>query len=199
MLASNTFEEGKLFGGLVGAYKPTDYDRFTMMYTFDPNAATALTDADFIQPQHLPVEQPGNGWNSVAYALTTGVFTSLTQLSMNSLVTQQPHDTWYFRFDWRNEPAPFRNVYGAVHALDLPFWFGNFGRSFFSFAFNEVNRPGREQLSDKMMTTLATFAATGKPYHAGLGTGAWPTWPAGLVFDATTQEAQISVVPVILP
>lgn len=199
MLAGNMLEEGKLFGGLVGAYKPTDYDRFTMMYTFDPNAPTTFTDADFIQPQHLPVDQPGTGWNEVAYALTTGVFTSLTQHSMNSLVAQQPDQTWYYRMDWRNEPAPFRNVYGAVHALDLPFWFGNFGRNFFSFAFSEANRPGREQLSETMIRTIATFAATGRPWHPGLGTGAWPNWPAGVVFDGTNTEARIRVEPVVLP
>ena len=199
MLAGNTLEEGKLFGGLVGAYKPTDYDRFTMMYTFDPNAPTTLTDADFIQPQHLPVDQPGTGWNSVAYALTTGVFTSLTVASMNALATQQPEQSWYYRLDWRNEPAPFRNVYGAVHAIDLPFWFGNFGRSFFSFAFSDANRPGRMQLSEAMMTTIATFAATGRPYHTGLGTGQWPNWPATLVLDATDQQAQVTLLPVFQP
>jgi para-nitrobenzyl esterase len=199
MLAGNTLEEGKLFGGLVGAYKPTDYDRFTMMYNFDPNAATALTDADFIQPQHLPVEQPGTGWNSVAYGLTTGVFTSLTLASMNALATQQPSQTWYYRFDWRNEPAPFRNVYGAVHALDLPFWFGNFGRSFYSFAFNEVNRPGREQLSASMMATIKSFAATGNPHNPQLGIAAWPNWPSGVVFDATNQEQRLSVQALPVP
>ncbi|MBC5765664.1 carboxylesterase/lipase family protein [Ramlibacter albus] len=199
MLAGNNLEEGKLFGGLVGAYKPTDYDRFTMMYTFDPNAATGLTDADFIQPQFLPVEQPGTGWNDVAYALTTGVFTSLTQHSMNSLILQQPTQTWYYRFDWRNEPAPFRNVYGAVHALDLPFWFGNFGKNFFSFAFNDVNQPGRLQLSESMMATIGTFAATGRPENPKLGVLAWPNWPAGVVLDATNAEQRVNVLPVVLP
>lgn len=199
MLAGNTLEEGKLFGGLVGAFKPTDYERFTMMYTFDPERATALTDADFIQPQHLPVEQPGTGWNSVAYALTAGIFTSLTQASMNTLASQQPGQSWYYRFDWRNEPAPFRNVYGAVHALDLPFWFGNFGRSFFSFAFNEVNRPGREQLSDAMISTIANFARTGRPEHPGLGLPSWPNWPSAVIFDANANEATIGSMAVALP
>jgi para-nitrobenzyl esterase len=189
MLAGNNLDEGKLFGSLVGAYKPGDYDRFTMQYEFDPNAPTPYTDADFIKDAFLPVDRPG-GWNDASKALTAAVFTQLTISSMNALALNQPTQAWYYRFDWANVPAPFKNVYGAVHALDLPFWFGNFDRSFFSFAFNDANRPGREQLSDAMMRTIGTFAATGQPLHAGLGT-VWPNWPATLVFDATPDKASI--------
>ena len=33
---------------------------------------------------------------------------------------------WAYRFDWDELPPPFDVVYGAAHAFDLPFVFGNF-------------------------------------------------------------------------
>ena len=48
-----------------------------------------------------------------------------------ALQTQQSN-IWYYRFDWDEEPAPFNDIFGAAHAFDLPFVFGNFGPSLFS-------------------------------------------------------------------
>ncbi len=190
VLASNTLEEGKLFGGLVGAYKPSDYDRFTMQYLFDPDAAPTFTEADLINPQYLPVDQPVTGWNTVSAAMGHAVFTRGTIASMGVLATQQPSQIWYYRFDWAQQPVPFNTVYGAAHAMDLPFAFGNFGKSVFSFGYSTANKPGREALSDAMMRTLGAFAATGNPHHDGLGTG-WANWPATMVFDASKTQTQI--------
>ena len=192
MLAGNTKEEGKLFGGLVGAYQPNDYDRFTLQYHFDPDAAPTLAERDLLTPRFLPVDQPFTGWNTVSALLGTTVFTTGTIESMSALSWQQPTQTWYYRFDWNEEPAPFNTVYGASHAMDLPFAFGNFGRSALSFAFSTANRPGRLALSDAMMRSLGAFAATGHPQHAGLGSP-WPNWPAKMVFDASATQARIGV------
>ena len=70
---------------------------------------------------------------------------------LNTLKSQQ-NEVWYYRFDWDEEPAPFNDIYGAAHAFDLPFVFGNFGPSLFSnIANTTANRPGRLALSDAMM------------------------------------------------
>ncbi|RYF61045.1 MAG: carboxylesterase [Comamonadaceae bacterium] len=190
MLASNTREEGKLFGAAIGAFKPSDYDRFTMEYNFDPNALATLTESDLLNAPFLPVDQPDTGWNTVSDLVTQGGFLPGLSTSMAALATQQPDCMWYLRFDWAQQPAPFDTVYGAAHAMDLPFWFGNFGRSSFSFGFSQANRIGREQLSSAMIRTLSSFARTGNPNHQGLGV-AWPNWPATLVFDASLAEARI--------
>ena len=101
---------------------------------------------------------------------------------------------WYYRFDWDEEPAPFDDIYGAAHAFDLPFVFGNFGPSLFSNVANSTaNRPGRLALSKAMMAALAAFARHGDPnVPQALGTP-WPTWPAKLIFDATPTDLAISV------
>lgn len=192
MLASNTREEGKLLGAAFGAFRPTDYDRFTMEYNFDPDAPPTLTEADLLKPEFLPVDRPLTGWNAAASLVTQAGFYQGLATSMTALATQQPDRMWYLRFDWAQQPVPFNTVYGAAHAMDLPFWFGNFGRTSFSFSYSRANRPGREQLSSAMMGTLAAFAHTGNPHHAGLGT-AWPNWPATLTFDASPTQARIAL------
>lgn len=190
MLASNTREEFKLLGAAIGAFKPSDYDRFTLEHNFNPDAPTTLTEADLLNSQFLPVDRPITGWNAVSEFVTQGAFLQGLSTSMAALATQQADQMWYLRFDWAQQPAPFNTVYGAAHAMDLPFWFGNFGRSSFSFAFSQANRPGREQLSGAMIRTLSSFARTGNPNHEGLGV-AWPNWPDTMVFDASATSARI--------
>lgn len=188
MLAGNTRDEGKLFG----PFKPNEYDRFTMQYGFDPDGPPTLSESDLLSPLFLPVDKPITGWNTISSLATVAVFGKGIVESMSALSFQQPAQTWYYRFDWDEEPAPFDTVYGAAHAMDLPFAFGNFGRSALSFAFSKANEPGRLQLSDAMMTSIGAFAATGNPNNASLGT-AWPNWPARMVFDASQTQARIAV------
>ncbi len=191
MLAGNMAEEGKLFGGAVGAYKPSEYDRFSMQYNFNPDAAPTLTEGDLLNPTFLPVDKPVTGWNTVAFGLTTAVFTAAGNATLASYAVHQPSQLWYYRMDWNEEPAPFNTVYGAVHAMDVPFMFGTFDpKSVFSFAFSQANKPGRVALSDAMMASLGAFARTGNPNTAALGV-TWPNWPSKIVFDASATQAQI--------
>ncbi len=113
---------------------------------------------------------------------------------LNTLKARQA-EVWYYRFDWAQQPAPWNTVYGAAHAFDLPFLFGNFGPSLFANTIGgNANRSGRLALSAHMMATLGAFAHHGNPNHAGLGVN-WQPWPAQLRFDATLTVPQISVVP----
>ena len=111
---------------------------------------------------------------------------------LNALKARQ-ENVWYYRFDWDKQPAPWNDIYGAVHVADLPFVFGNFGPSLFGNVwFNTANRSGREALSAAMMQTLGSFARNGDPNNAALGV-AWPAWPRTLVFDATPVAKAIRV------
>jgi para-nitrobenzyl esterase len=186
VLEGNTAEEGKLFSPL----KLNTYDRFTMQYNFDPDAAPTLVEGDLINTSFLPVDTPATGWNAVAAKTTAGMFTSANTASMNTLAQKQPTQVWYYRFDWNQQPAPFNTVIGAAHAMDLPFVFGNFGKSVFSYAFSKANKPGREALSSAMIASIAAFVKTGNPNNAALGTK-WNNWPATLVFDASASQAHI--------
>lgn len=194
VLAGITKDEGTLFGASSGSgisgYKPNDYDRFGMQFNFDPNAPGTLTEADLISAPYLPVTALPHGWNAMA-ALATNLFDRAGTEPLDSLAMHQPDKVWYYRFDWSQAPAPFNTVYGATHALDLPFIFGNFGANTFSFAYSNANKTGREALSNVMIESLAAFAKTGNPNTPVLG-ATWANYPRKVVLDATPTQLRIS-------
>lgn len=201
VLAGNTRDEGKLFapflalspalGGVPG-HIIDDATRFRMMAGFDPDAPTTLTSADIIHSSYLPVDTPVTGFDART-ALLSAIFMEPSRDSvMNAVRSQQPQ-AWYYQFDWDEEPAPWNEVYGAAHAFDLGFVFGNFGPSLFSnAAYSRANAPGRIALSEAMMKSLGAFAHTGNPNHSALGVD-WPAWPARLHFDASPDDKAITV------
>ncbi|MFI7673027.1 carboxylesterase/lipase family protein [Actinophytocola sp. NPDC049390] len=187
VLAGNTTEEGKLFGAVIGAHRPTDYDRFTLQYEFDPDRPSELTVEDLIADRYLPVDGPG-GWNEAADQLTDAIFMGIVEDSMNSVLAAGNERLYYYQFGWNQQPAPFDTVYGAVHALDLPFVFHTFDDGVFAHSFSRRNEPGRLALSDLMIDSVRAFVRTGSPQHAGLG-ARWSQWPRSMVFDATDVTA----------
>jgi para-nitrobenzyl esterase len=196
VLASNTAEEGKLFapfltlfGGPPG-FKVTDATRFNMMANYNGDAPS-LTEADILDPAYLPSSAPTTGWTAKT-RLLGGIFMLPSRENvLDTLKTQQP-DVWYYQFNWAQEPVPWNTVYGAAHAFDLPFMFGNFGPSLFANAIaSSANKPGRLALSSAMMASVAAFAKNGDPNNAAVGK-TWQPWPAKLVFDATPTQAVIT-------
>lgn len=198
VLTSLTADEGKLFapfltllGGKAGI-KITDADRFAMMMNFNPDAPTTLTSADILDATYLPVTTPVTGYNAKTKLLGS-IFIDANRDNVMAALAKQQGNLWHYEFNWAQEPAPWNEVYGAAHAFDLPFVFGNFGPSVFSNAANSTaNRPGRLALSTAMMASIGAFAKNGDPNHAGLGTS-WQPWPRKLVFDASLTQAQISL------
>jgi para-nitrobenzyl esterase len=198
VLAGNTADEGKLFapfmtllGGPPG-FKINDATRFAMMAGFNPDAPTSLLETDILDPAYAPSNTPVTGWTAKATLLGNVFMVPSRDSVLGALKTQQPN-VWYYQFKWAQEPAPWNTIYGAAHAFDLPFIFGNFGPSLFSNAVNSTaNRPGRLALSAAMMASIGAFARNGDPNNATLGTN-WPAWPSKLLFDGSLTQASISV------
>ena len=199
VLAGNTRDEGKLFsaflplvGGTGNARLVTDAQLFANHLGYQPNAAAQTKVEEWIAPSYLPVAAPTTGFTARAEALNRIFFLNSRDNVLNALKAQQ-ENVWYYRFDWDKQPAPWNDIYGAVHVADLPFVFGNFGPSLFGNVwFNTANRSGREALSAAMMQTLGSFARNGDPNNTALGV-AWPVWPRTLVFDATPVAKAIRV------
>lgn len=197
VLAGNTAEEGKLFGPfltLLGGkpgIKISDAERFTLMADFKPDAATSLSAGDILDASYVPVTTPVTGYNAKTTLLANIFMAPSRDNVLNTLAARQGN-VWYYQFNWARQPAPWNEVYGAAHAFDLPFLFGNFGPSVFSNASNSsANRPGRLALSAAMMASIGAFARVGDPNHAALGTP-WQPWPSKLLFDATLTQASIA-------
>ena len=201
VLAGNTRDEGKLFptfltlfGGPSGRLV-SDAQLFSIQFGYQPDAPPQITLEEWIPGAYLPVTTPGTGFNARTELLNQLFLVAATNNVLDTLRAQQD-EVWYYRFDWDEEPAPFNDIYGAAHAFDLPFLFGNFGPSLFANVANSsANRPGREALSKAMMASLAAFARTGDPNAPrALGT-TWSPWPSRLLFDATEAAKQITATP----
>ena len=202
VLAGNTRDEAKLFptflalspalGGVSGRLV-SDAMLFSIQFHYNPDAAPTVSIDQWIPAVYLPVTTPVTGFNARTDLLNFIFFIASRDNVLNALHAQQA-EVWYYRFDWDAEPAPWNDIYGAAHAFDLPFIFGNFGPSLFSnIANSTANRPGRLELSDAMMKSLGAFAERGDPNApAALGVF-WPTWPSTLLFDATATANVISV------
>jgi para-nitrobenzyl esterase len=201
VLASNTRDEAKLFptflalspalGGISGRLV-TDAVLFNTQFNYNPDAAPTLAIGTWIPAAYLPVATPVTGFNARTDLLNAIFFGVSRDNILNALKAQQA-GVWYFRFDWDEEPAPWNDIYGAAHAFDLPFVFGNFGPSLFAKVANSTaNAPGRVALSSAMMASVAAFARNGDPNNASLGV-TWPAWPSKLLFDASATAKVISV------
>lgn len=196
VLAGVTADEGKLFapflpllGGPAG-FVMNDTDRFKLMMNYRPDAPAATAIGDIIHSYYLPADTAATGWNARTAMLGNGLFGLSRDNVLSTLKTQQDK-VWAYDFRWAQQPAPWNTIYGAAHAFDLPFLFGNFGPSLFANVTNSAaNRPGRLALSGAMMASLGAFARTGDPNNASLGR-TWPGWPSRLVFDATQTQAVI--------
>ena len=199
VLAGNTRDEGKLFpsflplvGGTGNARLVTDAQLFANHFSYKPDAAAQTTVEQWIAPSYLPVNAPVTGFTARAEALNKIFFLASRDNILNAIKSKQG-EVWYYRFDWDEQPAPWNDIYGAAHALDLPFVFGNFSPSLFSNIMNTTaNQPGRLALSDAMMRSIGSFARNGDPNDSALGV-TWPAWPRTLVFDANQTAKQIRV------
>jgi len=199
ILAGNTRDEGKLFptlfalsGGTGSGRQLNDATVFSTAFNYNPNAAPQSTLAQWIPAQYLPVTTPVTGFTAVADKLNAIFFLASRDSVLAAAKTKQSN-IWYYRFDWDELPAPFNDIYGAAHAFDLPFAFGNFGPSLYAnISYTTANQPGRLALSDAMMRSIGAFARNGDPNNSSLGV-TWPVWPATLVFDATPTAKAITV------
>jgi len=199
VLAGNTRDEGKLFpsflplvGGSGNARAVTDAQLFMNHFNYRPNDPPQTAIEQWIAQSYLPADAPVTGFTARAEQFNRVFFLASRDNILNALKSKQP-DVWYYRFDWDEQPAPWNVIYGAAHLFDLPFVFGNFTPSLMANIMNTTaNQQGRLQLSDAMMRSIGAFARHGDPNNDAIGVH-WPTWPTGLVFDATQTQKAISV------
>jgi carboxylesterase type B len=198
MLVGNTRDECKLFpamlplvGGEAGRLL-NDATVFSTAFHYNPEAAPTTTVEQWIPASYLPATASGHGFNAKTEQLTRVFFLASRDSVLYALKTQQSN-IWYYRFDWDELPPPFDVIYGASHAFELPFAFGNFGPSLYAnISYTRGNEAGRLALADAMMRSIGAFARSGDPNNPALGV-TWPTWPSMLLFDATPTAKAISV------
>ena len=120
----------------------------------------------------------------------------------NARALREKQDSVYcYLFSWGGTgsgPSPYDFIFGAAHAVEIPFFFG-WPRDTFGYAFTAQNRDGRVQLQKAMMSYMKNFAVTGNPNMQGGNLPSWEPWsnetgrPKCIVFDADFTDAKISM------
>ncbi|NNK52531.1 MAG: carboxylesterase family protein, partial [Xanthomonadales bacterium] len=108
-------------------------------------------------------------------------------------------DVYAYRFDWDEQPispeANLPQVFGAAHAMELPFVFNDFdGMELFAMNFTEQNRATSERLAAEIGEYWANFAFTGQPARGRSGKlREWPRWGDGmkLILDTAPNGGRL--------
>jgi para-nitrobenzyl esterase len=120
---------------------------------------------------------------------------------------EHQNDVYVYNFRWGEEdvrPGRFGALYGPAHAVEIPFFHFNTdqmtGGMWLVYSdFNEINRPGRNALSDAMVSYLASFMRTGDPNQRDSQLPAWEPWSnadggtKAIVFDAGREGTDIDM------
>jgi Carboxylesterase type B len=90
------------------------------------------------------------------------------------------NEVFSYLFTWAGGGDPalkdFKFIFGASHAQDIPFFFGDNIDFFKGHSFTSANRAGRVALQEAMMDYLAAFVKTGDPNPAGSTLPTWTQW-----------------------
>ncbi|MBI5552376.1 MAG: carboxylesterase family protein [Desulfobacterales bacterium] len=116
---------------------------------------------------------------------------------------EQQGNVWAYQLNWGEPgtgPVPFDFIYGALHTLDIPFFFGQ-ESDIWGYAFRPENdTAGRKALADTMMKYMANFARTGNPNKGPAeGLPQWKKWSnetgaeKAILFDANAEQALLSM------
>lgn len=130
--------------------------------------------------------------------------------SLARSIKQYQDNVYSFQFKWggrsdpgsdpydpSQRPLQLAFLYGAGHAMDIPFFFGWDHDVYGLTLFNSSNEQGRVALQQAMMSYLAKFAAKGNPNASSLPV--WEEWsndadaPKSIIFDTTLTQTNISM------
>ena len=124
-------------------------------------------------------------------------------------MSKHQSDVYGYSFNWGEEdvrPGGIGFVYGAAHALEIPFFQGNADRPGINefdwqvvAGFTDKNLPGRQALTTSIVSYIAQFVRTGNPNQAGSGLPKWQRWsnhvggPKAIILDAGVMDANIKM------
>lgn len=111
--------------------------------------------------------------------------------------------SYYFTWAGGGDPnlENFRKIFGASHAQDVPFFFGENDDLFKGYSFTAANQAGRVALQGVMMDYLCGFANVGDPNQGGQARLNWTQWSNTdsadkfIIFDAGLAALNLSMSP----
>lgn len=194
ILGSNEYETKLLLPLLHAMIKTSSgHSWFDLYRVLDPEDPLSLDDV-------MPTQADKDLYEALGYYGSRNWKAKYVDAIARRLKEEQ-NDVYAYLFKWGGEgsgPEPFDFIFGAAHAMEIPFFFGS-DRSLLGYSFTEENRSGREELQEAMMAYVAQFVAIGDPNKPGSGLAEWEEWsnvegePKAIIFDATKTEANIGM------
>ncbi|SHE94573.1 para-nitrobenzyl esterase [Microbulbifer donghaiensis] len=170
MILGTTKDEGSLFAGVLAGYLRPSLTELWDMANYQDPASLAVT--DIIEPDLYPSYYPVHRTLSLAVDLTIDNICRYLRLLQGNI--------YRYNFDWDDAPQPWKEAFGAVHGMDLPFLFGNFPGSdqpdFMRYMISAQNQSQREVLSDTFIRYVSQFMRTGNPNKWFDGLPEWYDW-----------------------
>jgi len=155
--------------------------------TYEKGIRKFAPDADPARLMALyPLSQYGKPRYAYAQMFTDRALGCPTYEGMEAVAARQPQ-TYYYRFDY--DRFRFGQTIGAIHAMELPFVFGNLDRKPINLLYNTPARVAEAQpLARIIQGYWINFAKTGNPNSEGL-----PAWPRFRLDDTKVQVLDVNV------
>jgi para-nitrobenzyl esterase len=177
MILGTTKDEGSYFAGELQSYFKPDHAQMWDMVNNQNPANLSITDV--VKPELYP------SFRSAHRALSVGIDLAVDNICRYLRLLQG--NIYRYNFDWDDAPAPWKEAFGAVHGIDIPFMFGNFPvapqQDLMRFISSSANQSQRTALSAKFTKYLAQFMRTGNPNKEFDGLPDWPDWSNFWIFQ----------------
>jgi para-nitrobenzyl esterase len=151
----------------------------------------------------LPTQKDKLLWTKARYHMSRFWRASMADELVRRVAVHQD-DVYAYSFNWGDEdvrPGAPGFIYGACHALEIPFFQGNADveeiPGLIFKGSTKQNQPGRKALTSAIVSYFGQFARTGNPNKAGSGLPEWKPWsnhvggPKAIILDADMTKAQI--------
>ncbi len=170
MILGSTKDEGSYFAGeLASFYEPSHAELWDMINYQEPEN---LVVTDVVKSDLYPLYKPVHKVLSLAINLTTDNISRYLRLLQGNI--------YRYNFDWDSTPEPWKEVFGSIHGMDLPFLFGNFldedKPDLTRFMISDSNAGQRADLSDDFIQYISQFMRNGNPNRSFDGLTNWADW-----------------------
>ena len=162
-----------LYGSLMKAYAATPSG------TYSWNDLYGVLNGRYTFDKVLPADRDKEAYEQSGLLKSREWQAECNAIARAIKVNNAANTVYSYLFTWSGGGDPklanFQKIFGASHAQDVPFFFGD-EKDLFGYSFKKSNKAGRVALQGAMMDYLLSFVKTGDPNPAGSSLLNWTQW-----------------------
>ncbi len=175
-MIGTTLEEAKLFTALNPSMKEIKDDKFAIGFLLMAGIDREKSEAMLNTYKEARKGKISTDPKEIFNAIITDMMFRISTTRLLEAQSQYQSNTYNYLLTWTS--PIFKGMFGACHALDIPFVFGTYADPKWRMFVGKG--PELKVLSENIMDAWIAFARTGNPNHEGL-----PDWP---VYDKNTRS-----------